>query len=493
MPERSRLYIEHVLAPCHAVARQRFFGKVMAVNLAHTLMLTRQGIIGPAEGRTIASALLVRWQAPAPRDYDPAHEDLFFQLEADIAAAIGAEAAGNMHVAFSRNDLDAAIFRMALRCDLLKVCAGLLNTQAALLDLAAAHVDTVMPAHTHHQQAQPTTFAHYLLGVAGALERDLERLHAAFGRVNRSPMGAAALATTGFPVDRDYVADLLGFAGLVVNSYEAVCAHDHMAEVAGAVWVLATNLGRFNTDLLAWASNEFGVLRLGDGLVQISSIMPQKRNPVALEHVRAYLSRVCGRAGAVMHLPHNVPFGDINDVGDDLQPLLDELVTDACRVLDLLPECLRNLEVDAALLLRRAREGWATSTELADTLVRAGGFAFRQAHQVVSRLVTDCRARGLIPPDVTLELLDATALAVAGRPSGLTAPALAAALDPREFVLRRQVVGGPAPARVQEQLDLARGALAAHRQRRAELEMQLDAAHRRLMDAARALAAGVDA
>lgn len=489
MTERSPRYVEHVLAPCHAMARRRFFGEMMAVNLAHTLMLTRQGIIGAGAGAAIAGALLARWQQPPAPAYDPVHEDLFFQIEADIAAAIGAEAAGHMHVAFSRNDLDAAIFRMALRADVLQICAGLAQTRAAVLDLAGAHVETVMPAHTHQQQAQPTTLAHYLLGVAGALERDSQRLQAAFARVNRSPMGAAALATTGFPIDREYVADRLGFQGLVNNSYEAVCAHDHMAEVAAALWVLATNLGRFNTDLLAWAANEYGVVRLADPLVQISSIMPQKRNPVALEHVRAYLSRVCGRAGAVMVLPHNVPFGDINDVGDDLQPLLEELVLDTRRVLELLPECLRNLAVDGALLLRRAREGWATSTELADTLVREGGFPFRQAHQVVSQLVAACRARGQTPADVTPALLDAAARAVAGRPAGLPAAAVQAALDPVEFVRRRQVPGGPAPAQVQAQLEAARGALAAHRQHQDELAGHLAAARARLLTDARTLAA----
>jgi argininosuccinate lyase len=489
MPDRSQVYIHEILAPCFEVAKRRFYTAMMEVNLAHTLMLERRAIIPREAAQAIAGALLAALDTPPHHPYDPQHEDLFFLVEADIAARIGPETAGHMHVAFSRNDLDAAMFRMALRCDLLGLLERLTGARQALADLAQAHVETVMPAHTHNQQAQPTTLAHYLLAVEANLRRDTERLLALFGRVNRSPMGAAALATTGFPIDRQLVAGWLGFEGLVENSYDAVCASDHMLEAASAVLVLASNLSRFVYDLMLWSSNEFGVLDLDDSLVQISSIMPQKRNPVALEHLRAVLSRVMGRAAAVFPLAHNVPLGDINDVGDDLQPMVEEVFAEAKRALQLLQEVLQKCRFNTGLLEQRARDGFAAVTEVADTLVREAGLPFRVAHHIVARFVADLRAQGRTLPQATLADLDAAARAVIGRPAGLMPESLRQASCPRIFVERRAVAGGPAPAEVRRALGEATASIEATRTAIAQKKGALNAARTRLLAKARALAA----
>ncbi len=455
MSNRSRVYVNEILSPCFEVAKRRFYRSIMEVNLAHTLMLDRCGIIPQSDSSQIAQALLDRMENAPAQSYDPTYEDLFFLIEHQIETAIGAETAGNMHVAFSRNDLDGAIFRMALRSDLLDLTEKVQLIRQALLDLAGQHVNTVMPAHTHNQQAQPTTLAHYLLAAEANLRRDTERLTGLYARVNRSPMGAAALATTSFPIDRGLVERWLGFEGLVENSYDAVCASDHMLEAASVLAVLGSNLSRFTHDLMLWASNEYSVLRLDASLVQVSSIMPQKRNPVALEHLRAVLSRLMGRAGAVFPLAHNVPLGDINDVGDDLQPLLEEAVDEARRALELLLEILGKASFDVDLLHARARDGFSAVTELADTLVREGGFAFRQAHHVVSHLVSTLQADGRILPQGKLVEVDQIAQELFGRPTGLTEESFRQAIDPRIFVQRRAVTGGPAPAEVRRALGTA--------------------------------------
>ncbi len=476
MSNRSRVYVNEILSPCFEVAKRRFYRSIMEVNLAHTLMLDRCAIIPSADAATIVDALLERIENAPQQGYDPTYEDLFFLIEHEVEAAIGAETAGNMHVAFSRNDLDAAIFRMALRQDLLDLTERVQLVRQALLDLAGKHVDTVMPAHTHNQQAQPTTLAHYLLAVEGNLRRDTERLSGLYARVNRSPMGAAALATTGFPINRELVERWLGFEGLVENSYDAVCASDHTLEAASALAVLGSNVSRFTYDLMLWASNEFSILTLDDSLVQVSSIMPQKRNPVALEHLRAVLSRLMGRASAVFPLAHNVPLGDINDVGDDLQPLLEEAIVETRRALCLLLEILGKASFDTELLHARARDGFSAVTELADTLVREGKFAFRQAHHMVATYVKQLQSEGRILPDARLAELDQIAQDVFGRSTGLTEASLQAAIDPRIFVQRRSVIGGPAPIEVRRALGTASQAVQAARQQVAEQRTALQLA-----------------
>lgn len=487
---RSAVYVNAILAPCYEAARRRFYHAIMEVNLAHTLMLDGRRIIPHEAVQQIVGALLHQMETPPVQSYNPEYEDLFFLIEAQVEAEIGAEMAGHMHVAFSRNDLDAAIFRMALRSEVLCLLDRLQEVREAVIALAGSHVESVMPAHTHNQQAQPTTLAHYLLAMEGNLRRDTERLLELYARINRSPMGAAALATTSFPIDRSLVAALLGFQGLVENSYDAICASDHMLEAAAAVLVMASSLSRFVYDLILFASNEFGILKLDDSLVQVSSIMPQKRNPVALEHLRALFSRLMGRSVALFPLAHNVPLGDINDVGDDLQPLVEEVFQEGNRALALLSEVLRKATFDTQLLEARARDGFSTVTELADTLVREAGLPFRQAHHVVARFVTDLRAAGKTLPQAQLPDVEAAAQAELGRFTGLSEAALRKAINPRVFVERRSIIGGPAPGEVRRALQGAQSSLVEAREAVAVRRNGITAAQTQLLTAARAESGG---
>ena len=218
-------------------------------------------------------------------------EDLFFHVEKCLQQECGAEIAGKIHTARSRNDIDITMYRMVMRCEILKLVAAVIGVSRVLVQVAGDNVNTLMPAYTHTQPAQPTTLAHYLMAAVEFLEQDVERLRALFGRVNRSPLGACANTTTGFPIDRDYTVQLLGFEGVQPNSYGSIAAVDYIAEAACVIAVAMISVGRLVQDLLRWCSDEFGFLRLSDAYVQISSIMPQKRNPVALEHVRILASK----------------------------------------------------------------------------------------------------------------------------------------------------------------------------------------------------------
>ena len=451
------VYADTVLAPNFEDAKKCFLDSLIEIHYAHTRMLAAQGIVTREDERALLGALdgLDRETIRAT-PYNGAHEDLFYYVESLLVKAVGRDIAGKMHTARSRNDISITLYRMAVRRELLKLSGAVAEARAVLLELASRHLETVMPAHTHTQPAQPTTLAHYLLAAAEFLARDTARLQAAFARVNLSPLGACAITTTGFPIDRDLTARWLGFEGLAENSYGAIGAIDYLTESASAVAVAMVNIGKLVQDLLLWSTREFGFLRLSDAFVQGSSIMPQKRNPVAFEHVRILASRALGQAQAVLITAHNTPFGDINDSEDDLQPLAARMFIDAIWSLKLLAGALRTAEVDRDLLACRARQNFITVTELADTLVRRERMSFREAHQLVAQTVAACGSRDDAPT------IAATILGL--RPSlHLMREEIERALDPGYFVTIRTVKGGPAP-------DTAAAALARARAEQGEIE-----------------------
>ncbi len=433
------IYAETVLTHNFDDAKKYFLGALIEIHFAHTRMLGSCGLLTPEEESKLLGTLhgLDRSRITSAR-FDGSCEDLFFFIESLLEEAAGRELAGKMHTARSRNDIAVTLYRMVARREIVGTARAVADLRNVLLKFAAQHVMTIMPAHTHTQPAQPTTLAHYLLAAIEFLERDSARLQAAFTRVNLSPMGAAAITTSGFPIDRDLTARLLGFDGLAENSYGAIAAIDYITETAAAVAVTMINIGKLVQDLLLWSTREFGYLRLADAYVQSSSIMPQKRNPVALEHVRILASRALGEAQAVLTCAHNTPFGDINDSEDDLQPLVFTMFADAQRALRLLAGALSTAQVDTAIMADRAKRDFLTVTELADTLVRREGLSFREAHALVAEAVRTCGPRD--DPAALAEALQKS------RPGlQLTRQEIERCLDAEYFVTVRTVTGGPAP------------------------------------------------
>ncbi len=451
MAERfpAPVYADTVLAANFEHAKHHFLDALIQIHYAHTIMLSKQGILTAKDTRALLEALggLHPKRIQAAR-YDGSYEDLFFFVEAMLEEACGRETAGKMHTARSRNDIAVTLYRMTAREQLLSTLAAILELRAALLDLAGKHVESVMPAHTHTQPAQPTTLGHYLLAACEFLARDAERMRGAFARVNLSPMGAAALTTSGFPIDREYTARLLGFEGIAENSYGAIASIDYITEAAATVAVAMVNAGKLTQDLLLWSTVEFGFLRLSAGFVQSSSIMPQKRNPVALEHVRILASRALGEAQAVLTCAHNTPFGDINDSEDDLQPLVAAMFDSAGRALRLLAGAMKSAEMDRERMADRSSRHFLTVTELADSLVRREGLSFREAHTLVAHALQSCQD----------DSAAAIAQAVAKLRPGLKMKRaeIVKALDPGNFVRVRKASGGPAPERSTESLKRAR-------------------------------------
>ena len=459
-------YTDCVLNEIFEDAKSLFLAPLLSIHYAHLVMLAARGIVSGEDAHGIRVALdSIRIQQVQCVPYDGKCEDLYFYIERLIAAHCGDETAGRLHIARSRNDIDMTMYRMRQREFLLDLLETNLALRRTLLDLAAAHRETIFAAHTHTQRAQPTTIAHYMLGVAEQSERDTERLTAAYQRTNSNPLGSCAITGTGFNINRFLTSELLGFSGPTVNTYGSIATVDYLLESVSATAVLLTGLGRFVQDLLLWSTAEFGYMRLGDGFVQKSSIMPQKRNPVALEHARAVSSKALGQAVAILTTVHNTPFGDIVDTEDDLQPLVYSMFRDATRAVKLVAAAMRTAEFDAAALEARAADGWTTLTELADTLVRQRGISFNAAHRIASRMVS-LRAASSEKP--LSQLLGEASAEILGAAILHTDDEIASILSPRHFISVRRTLGGPAPEETSRALDVARQQLAADEQWRCE-------------------------
>jgi argininosuccinate lyase len=452
-------YVSRVLRENFEDAKTLFLSPLIAVHYAHLVMLRDRSILSAAEARVLRDALdSISIGDVKTADYDHACEDLFFYVDRTIIAACGEEVAGRLRVARSRNDIDMTMYRMRQREFVAGLAEAGLDVRDALIDLAMRHRETVFAALTHTQPAQPTTVAHYLLAIIEQLERDHVRLRAAYASTNKSPLGSCAITGTGFDIDRQLTSDLLGFDEPTGNTYGSIATVDYLLESVAAAQVMLVGLGRVIQDLLLWCTREFGYMRLAEGLVQGSSIMPQKRNPSALEHARAITSKALGEAAAITTAVHNTPFGDIVDTEDDLQPLVASMFRDAQRAVALLTVSIRGAELDVARMQARAEEGGTTLTELADRLVRDQNMPFTMAHAIAAGVRS-----GIVPP---------TSL-------NYTDEELTKILSARNFVEERRTPGGPAPAVTTLALEVSRELLGRDR---AELEAAL-----KKVDAAAAL------
>lgn len=449
-------YKENVLKDCFEDAKKYFLEPLIEVDFAHALMLGEQGIITQAELKTLLKALSsLELKQIRKAEYDGTFEDLFYYLQREITKNCGGDVdtAGKLHTARSRNDIDVTIYRIYLRPNLLNLIQEAMNLRKVFLNLAAEHHETLIPAYTHTQPAQPTTMAHYLLAMAENLGRDIRRLQRAYENLNYCPLGSAAITTTGFPINRHRVAELLGFTAPTVNSYGSIASVDYFTEMLGATSTLLVNIGKFAQEFLLMAMMEFNVVRLPDGFVQGSSIMPQKRNPVALEHIRTLASKALGQSLGAIAGVHNTPFGDINDVEDDFQPLIYTALRDATRSVSLFAATLKSAKFNLEILRKRASENFITVTELADSIVRKENLPFRVSHNIVGNCVKMALDQN---GEITYEILQTVAKEILGRELNFTEAELKETLTPEYFVSIRTIYGGSAPEETRRALGVER-------------------------------------
>lgn len=451
-PFPDPIYSDTVLRPLFDGVMADHIEGFRRIDRAHLVMLAATGILDAKQARAVAGALEAVDAAlePDALAYTGEVEDFFFLVERELKARLGPDLGGRLHTARSRNDIDHTLFKLALKPRIDTLLDRLEHLLATLIQVAERETTTLIVAYTHGQPAQPTTYGHYLAAAIEVLLRDIERVEAARGIVDLSPMGAAAITTTGFPIDRELVADLLGFARPLQNSYGCIAAVDYITATYGALELLMLHLGRPIQDLQFWTSFEVGQLHVPDAFVQISSIMPQKRNPVPIEHLRHLASQTLGRARAVLDIMHNTPFTDMNDSEGETQRFGYEAFAAALRVLDLLTSLLAAVRVDAARVADNIRRSCITITELADTLVREEGLSFRQAHEIAAAVAhAVVAARGDLGADGYDPFRRAFAEAI-GRTPKIDALRFAEIVSPEHFVAVRTRLGGPAPAPLRE-------------------------------------------
>ncbi|WP_041535603.1 argininosuccinate lyase [Parvularcula bermudensis] len=405
---------------------------------AHARMLARQGILSEADREAILSGLdQVETEIAEGRFvFSTALEDIHMNVEGRLKELIG-EAAGRLHTGRSRNDQVATDIRLWVRESLEAIASALLGWQGALVDLAEAHVDTVMPGFTHLQPATPVTFAHHLLAYVEMADRDRGRILDAKARANECPLGAAALAGTSHPIDRDQTAKALGFDRPMGNSIDAVSARDFALEAMNAAALAAITMSRFAEEVVIWSTPQFGFVRSAEAFSTGSSIMPQKRNPDAAELLRGKTGRVIGAWTSLAITMKGLPLAYSKDMQEDKEPLFDALdtVRDCLAIAAGLTE---SLEVFPDAMAQAASLGHTTAVDLADWLVRHLNLPFREAHHVVGALVSVADREGV----QLHELSDETLMAAHPRLDG----SVRAHLSPTASVAARDHFGGPAPA-----------------------------------------------
>ena len=475
--------VEHVFAPALEQDAADNFENLMRVNTVQVLLLERSGDVVREHARELLSLFdKMQRDGASALELDPNLEDLYFNTERHVTRQLGPEIGGRMHTGRSRNDLNATTARMGIRATVLDLADNALDLRASLLGQASRHAETVMTGYTHLQPAQPITFGFYLSAVADALERDTARLLISYERINQSPLGAGALAGTGFALDRDRAAKLLGFSGIVENALDAVASRDYALEVMAALAILTITISRLAHDLYVWASYESGMVELADEVSLVSSIMPQKKNAITLEHCKAKAAQVIGALVAAMAATKGVPMTNVRDVNREAMHPIREAVREAAAAMQLMRITVDTLSVRSDHMLHQAQANFSTVTELADLLVREGGLPFRSAHRVVAMVVSDAIAANRSASEIDIDAVQRAAQSVTGTSVPVDGDALRAALDATLSVGRKRTSGSTNPNEVRRMVERAlrmverdRETIAASRHRVAQADMDLEA------------------
>lgn len=464
------VFKETVLAPLFEGAKANFADAFRRIDRAHCVMLYETGILTPAQAKMIARALadIERTLDLKTVAYTGEAEDLFFLIEHALKERLDADTAGRLHTGRSRNDIDHTMFKIVLKQRIDTLLCQMRHLLDALITKADAEADTLVVAYTHGQPAQPTTFGHYLAAYIEILTGDIERLAVARTIVDRSSMGAGAITTTGFPLDRARMAELMGFAAIRRNSYGCIAAVDYITAPYSAVRLAMLHLGRIVQDLQFWSSFEVGQLHVPDGFVQISSIMPQKRNPVSIEHARLLASLAAGRAETALSVMHNTPFTDMNDAEGEVQAASHAAFVDAGRAIGLVASLVCAVCINAERVAANLDRSCATITELADTLVRAEQLSFRHAHEIAAATARAVVAAGSSLREAGYGPFVAAFRDATGRDSAMDEARFREVVSPEYFIAVRTLPGGPAPAPL-------RAAIADYRQQAAHFTDEANA------------------
>jgi argininosuccinate lyase len=368
---------------------QRLYPYDIEGSVAHATMLAQQNIISKDEAEKIVSTLknILKDIKKGKVTFSPADEDIHMAIERELVNRIG-EVGGKLHSARSRNDQVVLDVRLFLRTEIENILALVNDLQIQLIKLAKSEIKTIMPGYTHMQKAQPVLLSHYFLAFGEMFERDAQRFNDCGNRLNVLPLGAAALAGTSLPIDRNLTAKMLNFPAVSKNSMDTVADRDFIAEFIFASSLVMMHLSRFCEDLILWSSEEFGFIEISDAYTTGSSIMPQKKNPDVAELIRGKTARVYGDLFAIMTILKGLPMAYNRDLQEDKEPLFDAVDT-VKNCLAIFTEMIKHTKFNAAKMYAAAKGGFSTATDIAEYLVKKG-LPFRKAHEIVGKIVAYC-------------------------------------------------------------------------------------------------------
>lgn len=412
---------------------------------AHARGLVRAGVLTESEAQTLVQGLdqVAEEIESGEFVWDPAREDVHMNIEARLTEIVG-PLGGKLHTARSRNDQVATDLRLYTRSAVDEVLGALVELERTLLTRAATEIDTLMPSYTHLQRAQPSRLSHHLMAWHEMLARDFNRLVAARESLNESPLGAGAVAGSGYPLDRAWVAKELAFERPMRNSIDATGSRDFLMEVASGLAILGVHLSRIAEEIVIWSTTEFGFLTLSDGFSTSSSMMPQKKNPDVAELIRGKAARLVGHLTALLVLEKSLAFGYGRDLQEDKEPIF-QAVRDALLSLRALTGALATCKFEKERLEGALEKGHVCATDLADFLVMSG-VPFREAHHIVGGLVREAEAEGVQLSELSVDTLGQAHPA-------LMRPEAREALDVRSAVERRKLLGGPARSCVLREIE----------------------------------------
>ncbi|MFC0274826.1 argininosuccinate lyase [Metabacillus herbersteinensis] len=448
----SEEVINYLILPALEAEQKRSFTNIMDINKGHLLMLISKGIVTREDGQKIMDALEeISLKGASNLELDPKLEELYFNIEAALIKIVGVEVGGQLHTGRSRNDLYATLARMNSRDSLLIISEQLVRLREEILKIAENSLYAVMSGYTHMQPAEPVTLSHYLSAILSALERDNKRLEQSFNQINISPLGAGAMASTSFQIDRQETSHLLGFNNAMDNSIDSIASRDYVLEALSFMNILMNNLSRFSHDLYIWSTDEFGIVEVGDSVAACSSIMPQKKNPITLEHIKAKSGHVIGALVSATSCLKNTSYGHSRDATESFKYLWDAF-SEVEASLHLMTATVKTLKFKEEKMFLRTLENFSTVTELANTIVREANISFREAHQIVGYLVREMIDKKIPVSKINSEIVKDISKLVIGRQIILTKEGIQKALDPIQNVELKNTSGGPAPREVKKQL-----------------------------------------
>lgn len=445
--------IKYLFSPSIQDELLHIFPYMMKVNKAHMVMLGEQGIVQKNDVKQILAALVEMEKNGLEKlNIDPSIEDLHYNVEQNLISNIGIKIAGKMHTARSRNDLAASTSKMAMRKAVLNILDLIMDIRSLFIEIAKQHTNTIMPAYTHFQAAQPITLAHYLSACCSAFERDFQRLFYAFKNLNHSPLGAGAIAGTGFNIDRELPARLLGFDGVAENTVDAIATKDYILEILSSLSIFMTTLSRISQDFYTWSTFEFNLVEIEDSVAATSSIMPQKKNPITFEHIKGKAAHVYGALMSSLAVLKNTPLTHTRDVARESLHYFFDALFEVEAAVSLAKATFRNIRIKPNSMLQKVENSFSCTTDLADFLVVKEEISFREAHQIVGKMVLVILDQNQGPKAITETLLARISEEVIGREILLSDDTLKQVLDPVYVVEKRTHTGGPSPTEVERML-----------------------------------------